>query len=611
MELTEKLKLLPTNPGVYLMKNEAGEILYIGKALNLRNRVRSYFQNGRGLSAKVAVLVGQIEDFEYIVTDSEVEALILESNLIKEHAPRYNVRLKDDKNYPYIKVSMEETFPRVLLVRRRLADGGRYFGPYTSAGAVRDTLDLLRKLFPVRTCRKRIEPGQQDRPCLNFHIGRCLAPCASLIDAAAYREIIDEVCVFLEGRHDALIPDLEVKMNQAAGALEFERAARIRDQLQSLRQIVEKQKIVASHAEDQDVLGYARAGDLACVHVFFVRGGKLIGRDHFLLDCSPEEDGEAVLAAFVQQYYSKASFVPREILLSQAVDDGDVLENWLGTLRGSRVYLRTPQRGAKKHLVNMVTENAQIVLDEIRSKEERRQREVEMGLSELQEALDLPAAPRRIEAYDISNTQGNQVVASMVVFVDGMPANDQYRRFRIRTVEGGPDDYQAMQEVLRRRFSRGLREKAGEIAGSSFSDFPDVVLVDGGKGQLSSALEVRDELAVDVPFVGLAKQFEELYREGQQYPVLLPRESQGLFMLQRIRDEAHRFAITYHRQLRGRAAQGSVLDDIPGVGSQRKKALIKYFGSVKRIREAEIEELVKVDGVSRGVAEEIYRHLRG
>ncbi len=609
-ELKAKLAALPSKPGVYLMRGAGQEVIYVGKAVNLRNRVRSYFQQSRGHSAKVQAMVERVVDLEYIVTDSEVEALILENNLIKEHEPWYNVRLKDDKTYPFIKVTVKEPFPRILVVRKRLKDGSRYFGPYTNAMAVRETVKFLRKIFPVRTCRKDIVPGQQDRPCLNYHIGRCLAPCASLVDQETYREMISEVCLVLEGRHEQILPDLQGKMKAAAAALEYERAARIRDQLQALQSIIARQKVVAQHREDQDVLGYTRVGDIACVQVFFVRSGKLIGRDHFLLQCSSDENGEEILTAFLKQFYSESAVIPREILLPQPLSEGAVLETWLGQLRGGRVHLRHPQRGEKRRLVEMVTENASLVLQEIRSREERKEREIAMGLEELQEALQLPHPVRRMEAYDISNTQGSEIVASMVVLVDGKPANDEYRRFKIRTVEDGPNDYDAMKEVIRRRFARGLKEQSGEDEGTKFKEFPDLVLIDGGKGQLNAALESRDSLGIKIPFIGLAKRYEEIFMEGFAEPLILPRESQGLYMVQRIRDEAHRFAITYHRQLRGKASRASVLDDIPGVGPKRKKALMKHFGTVKAIRAASVAELSEVEGISQGVAQEIVQHLK-
>lgn len=610
MSLEHKLATLPTRPGVYLMKNEAGEIIYVGKAKNLRSRVRSYFQRSRDHSPKVRVMVSHITDFDYIVTDSEVEALILENNLIKEHAPRYNVRLKDDKTYPYIKVTLNEHFPRVLLVRRRLNDGARYFGPYTDVKAVRETLDFLRAIFPVRTCRKDIKPGASDRPCLNYHLGRCEAPCASLVSLEDYRAMIDEVVAFLEGKVEHVIPKLTAKMQEAADKLEYERAARLRDQIYAIRKMAERQKIVAEHREDQDFLGCARVGDLACVQVFFVRDGKVVGRDHFLLDCSPEEDEREILAAFIKQFYAQAAYIPRFIFLPLELDEPDILESWLSDLRGSRVYLHVPKRGAKKELVEMVMENANTVLEVARSRQERREADIAEALKQLEEVLGLEAPPSRIEAFDISNTQGKDMVASMVVMVDGKLVGDEYRRFRIRSVQDGPNDYLAMQEVISRRFRRGLQEQA-EGGEGKFSTFPDLVLIDGGKGQLNAAIQIRDELGLDIPFISLADRMEEVFVEGRSEPVNLPRNTKGSLLLQRLRDEAHRFALTYHRNLRGKSSRSSILDQIPGVGPKRKKALLRHFGSVKAIREASVEDLCKVEGINRKVAEEIYQYMQG
>ncbi len=610
MDLQHKLANLPAAPGVYIMLNEAGEVIYVGKAVNLRNRVRSYFQKSQAHPIKLQVLVENIADLEYIVTDSEVEALILENNLIKKHGPRYNVRLKDDKTYPYIKVTVQETFPRVLMVRKRLDDGARYFGPYTDVAVVKKTLSFLRTLFPLRTCNKAIEEGGQDRPCLNYHIGRCLGPCAGLVSKEKYGEMIQEVLLFLEGRIDRLIPDLTSKMQEAADKLEYEKAARFRNQIRGLQTLAEKQKIVAQHKEDQDYVGYARHGELACVQVFFVRTGKLIGRDHFLLACSAEEEGPEILRAFLQQYYAEASYVPKEVLTPVSLAEPEVLEDWLGGLRGQRVYLRTPQRGAKKQLLDLVMKNAQLVLDETRTRNTFKQRAVERALQDLQELTDLSEPPERIEAFDISNLQGTNVVASLVVWESGDFKTTDYRRFRIRDVEGAPNDYAAMREAVFRRFSRGLKEQSEGGAEQKFSDFPDLVLIDGGKGQLGVALEIRDELGLIMPFLSLAEKREEIYLEGKPQPVILPNDSPGLLLLRKIRDEAHRFALTYHRNLRGRATRGSVLDEIPGVGPKRKKALIRHFGTIKRIRSATPEELVEVPGISEKLAGEIYQYLK-
>ena len=610
MDLQHKLSNLPTAPGVYVMRNEAGEVIYVGKAVNLRNRVRSYFQKSAAHPLKVRVMVEHIHDLEIIVTDSEVEALILENHLIKEYSPRYNVRLKDDKTYPYIKVTVQEDFPRVLMVRRRLNDGARYFGPYTDVTAVKKTLSFLRTLFPLRTCSKKIVEGQQDRPCLNYHIGRCLAPCAGLVSKEKYGEMIAEVIMFLEGRIDRLIPELTEKMHQAAAKLEFERAARFRNQIRGLQTLAERQKMVAQHNEDQDYLGCARYGELACVQVFFVRSGKLVGRDHFLLECSAEEDEGEILRSFLQQYYQDASYIPREVLIPEELDEPAVLEDWLGGLRGGRVYLRTPKRGVKRQLLDLVIKNAQVVLDETKSRQAFKEKAQEKALQELQEVADLPEPPERIEAFDISNLQGTNIVASLVVWEDGDFKSSDYRRFRIRGVEGAPNDYESMREAVRRRFQRGLQEREEQVKDGKFAAFPDLVLIDGGKGQLSAALEVRDELGLIMPFIALAERREELYLEGSSEPVVLPLDSPGLLLLRRIRDEAHRFALTYHRNLRGKAARTSILDEIPGVGPKRKKDLIKHFGSVKRIREASLEELQQVPGISAKLAGEIYQHMQ-
>lgn len=610
MDLQDKLALLPTDPGVYLMLNEAGEVIYVGKAVNLRNRVRSYFQKSSTQPIKVQALVEHIADLEYIVTDSEMEALILENNLIKKHSPRYNVRLKDDKTYPYIKVTVQETFPRVLMVRKRLPDGARYFGPYTDVTVVKKTLAFLRTLFPVRSCNKAIEEGAQERPCLNYHIGRCLAPCAGLVSKEEYGTMISEVLLFLEGRIDCLIPQLTKEMHQASERLEYEKAARFRNQIRGLQSLAEKQKIVAEHAEDQDYVGYARHGELVCAQVFFVRSGKLIGREHFLLECSADEEEGEILRGFLQQYYEEASYIPREIFTPVAVDQAAVMEDWLGNLRGSRVYLRRPQRGAKKHLLDLVIKNAQIVLDETRSRGSFKQRALERALQDLQELVQLPEPPNRIEAFDISNLQGSNVVASLVVWENGDFKSSDYRRFRIRGVEGAPNDYAAMREAVGRRFRRGLQEQSGESLEQKFAAFPDLVLIDGGKGQLGVALEVRQELDLIIPFLSLAEKREEIYLEGQSQPVVWPLDSPGLLLLRRIRDEAHRFALTYHRNLRGKATRGSVLDAIPGVGPKRKKELIRHFGTIKKIRAATLDELSEVTGISAKLAAEIYQHLQ-
>jgi len=615
----EKAKALPTKPGVYLFKDAEGKVIYVGKAVSLRDRVRSYFQRqGRFVSPKVKALVENIHDLEFIVTDSEVEALILESNLIKKESPWYNVRLKDDKAYPYLKVTAEP-FPRVTVVRRQGRDG-RYFGPYTNTRAVRDTLQFLRKLFPIRTCSLDLSGDLDYRPCLLYHIGRCGAPCAGLQSREEYDKLIDEVCLFLEGRQHRLIPELKAKMERAAEKLQFEQAARLRDQMLALEKVVERQKVVSTTMLDQDVIGMASAGETVCVQVFFIRDGKLTGREHFFLDVAEHAPDDEALAAFLKQYYADASFVPKEILMPTQPEDEALLADWLSERRGSKVSLRVPQRGEKRRLVEMVAHNAALVLGEREAKRSRRLERVEEGLAQLQEAFGLERLPRRIEAYDISNTQGSNMVASMVVLIDGVPANKEYRRFRIRDLEG-PNDFAAMHQVISRRFTNGLKER-NSLADLSeeereaakgkakFADFPDLVLIDGGKGQLSAARDAMRELNLeDIPTIGLAKRLEEIFLEDAPDPMLLDKDSEALQLLQQIRDEAHRFALTYHRSLRSKEQSRSVLDSIEGVGPKRKKSLLKRFGSVKGIREATLEELKSVPGMPEEVAERIYQFM--
>ena len=597
MELTDKLKSLPDRPGVYLMQDEAGDIIYVGKALSLKDRVRSYF-SGTPSSPKVRALVNRIADLDYIVTDSEVEALILESNLIKEHRPWYNVRLRDDKNYPYLKIT-NEPFPRVMVVRRREDDGSRYFGPFTNSQAMRQTVKFLRKHFPIRACRRRLE-GNKERPCLNFHINRCLAPCTGEVSPEAYGEIVDQVCRFLEGRREGLIKDLTAKMEAAAKDLRFEEAARLRDQINALQYAAQdQQKIVGDLGLDQDIIGVAQGEGIACVQVFFVREGKIVGREQFLME---DESGSApaeIVAAFLQQYYPRAAHIPKEILIETEVEDSDALSQWLSTKRGSKVYIKVPRRGPKRRLVALVQENARLALEDILGAQSRRQEETQRALTRLKEVLGLPDLPGRIEGYDISNIQGREAVGSLVVFTNGEPDKDQYRRFRIRTE--GPDDYAMLQETVRRRFLRGLQEG---------TPWPDLILIDGGKGQLSSVTSVLAELDLSIPSCSLAEREEEIYLPSSPEPLRLPRDDAGLLLLQRIRDEAHRFALTYHRQLRSKSGLASALDDIPGVGPKRKRALLKHFGSLAKVREASLEELQAVPGLPAQVARNIYHGLR-
>jgi len=615
MGLAEKLKRLPDSPGVYMMKNETGDVIYVGKAVSLKNRVRSYFQSSRNHSPKIISLVSQVADLDYILTDSEVEALILECNLIKKHRPRYNVRLVDDKSYPYLKVTLDEKYPRVFITRKVVRDGSRYYGPYTDVGALRETLSLLKRLFPLRSCKQKSVEGQK-RPCLNFHIRRCLAPCAGNVEPDDYRELVKNVCLFLEGRQDDLIRDLTARMEEAAENLDFEKAAELRDRIKSIEKVVEKQKIVSSDLTDQDVIAMARQGELTCVAVFFIRGGKLMGREHFILDETAGMDDSEILTAFVEQYYMQVEYIPKEILLAGPLGEPVVISAWLERKRGGRVRLRAPKRGEKARLVEMAAKNAAEELAVYRAQEEQARARTEGALLGLKEYLNLPVLPGRIECYDISNIQGAESVGSMVVFINGKPRNDQYRRFRIKTVQG-PNDYASMQEVIRRRFGRALKEieaiEQGKLdqARAKFTEMPDLIIIDGGKGQLNAAREVMRELGFDsIPAFGLAKEHEYLFGEGRPDPIILPRNSESLLLIQRIRDEAHRFAVSYHRKLRGKKSLKSILDDIPGIGPKRRKTLVQHFRSIAAIRNATVEQIAALPGINRDVAEAVYEFFQ-
>lgn len=580
-ELLLQVALLPDKPGVYLMRDMAGKIIYVGKAVNLKNRVRSYFQL-HGLSPKTQALVERIRSFETIITASEMEALILECNLIKKHHPRYNISLRDDKSYPFVKVTWGEEYPRVYATRRLEKDGSKYYGPYASAGAMHETLELLKRLFPLRSCRSM----EARRPCLEFHINRCLAPCAGKIDAAAYREMVRTVCLFLEGRSGEVEKDLKKRMQAASNELKFELAARLRDQLASVRNVTEKQNIVTG-AGDQDVLGLARLGGHSCVQVFFVRSGKMVGRDHFLLSGGEAETDGEILAAFVKQYYHEASFVPREILLPLALTEEPLLTGWLSKRKSAVVYLITPRRGAKRDLVELAAGNAAEVLRQRAERERAQTGQRAEALQELANRLELSAPPQRIECFDISHIQGAETVASMVVFTGGLPDKAEYRRFKLKTVEGAPDDFASMREVTLRRY----REAAEPL--------PDLIVIDGGKGQLSSALEViRGVGLAEIPVIGLAKEFEQIFREGIAEPLALARHSPALHLIQQIRDEAHRFAITYHRKLRSKRNLVSILDNIHGIGAKRRQSLWKHFGTLEKIRGANKEELAAAPGMT-------------
>jgi excinuclease ABC subunit C len=594
----EQIKALPAKPGVYLFKDEAGRALYVGKAASLRQRVRSYFGAPHPLDSKLNKMMSMVRDLDFIVTDSEQEALILENNLIKKHRPRFNVRLRDDKSYPYIKVSLNEDWPRVFLTRRFEDDGGRYFGPYASAGSVRRTLDLLKKLF--RYCSPRwVITGKKPRPCFDYSIRRCVGACSSEITKGEYREIIKQVTLFLEGKHEEVVRDLRRKMEQAADVMEFEKAAFLRDQLQAVESVTEGQKIISAGGGDEDVIAFARERNEACVQIFFVRSGKLIGRENFILEGTQDEEPGQIMASFIQQFYGSAPYVPPNILLQNEPEDMQVISSWLNSVRGGKVSLRVPQRGQKKKLVDMVTENAEQALAQLKAKWLADTGKIAAALKEVQERFNLPRLPNRMECYDISNIRGTAAVGSMVVFENGRPKPSAYRRFKIKTVES-IDDYAMMQEVLRRRFKRVKAEDA-----TSWAVIPDLALIDGGRGHLTSAQEVMQELEIDsIPLAALAKENEEVFLPGAAGSLILPRDSQALYLLQRIRDEAHRFALSYHLHVRKKAALTSAWS-VPGIGPKRRRDLLKKFGSVRGIKEASVEELMEVAGMTRQLAQKV------
>jgi excinuclease ABC subunit C len=606
--LKQKIQSFPGKPGVYIMKDAAGHVIYVGKAVSLADRIRSYFQSPAGHTPKTRRLVENIADLEFIVTDSELEALILEANLIKKHRPRYNVRLKDDKQYPYVRVRWAEDFPRIDITRHMYRDGSRYYGPFTASWAVYETLDLLRRLFPYRTC-SRVITGHDPRPCLYYHIKRCSGPCIGAISKENYRATIDQVCQFLEGKTAAIERDLTHEMGAAAERLDFEEAARVRDQLQAIGRVAEQQKVVSKTMKDQDVIAFARANGDACVQVFFIRYGKLVGREYFTLEGAGDEDEQNIMAAFLKQFYNKAAYVPSEILLPEDIDEAMIIRSWLESKRGAKVQLVVPRRGHNRELVQMATENAVETLTHLRSQWLVEAGRANDALAQLQSALGLPRLPNRIECYDISNIQGTAATASMVVFENGAALKSDYRRFRIATVQG-QDDFAMLQETLYRRFKRMFRADPiddGKLhEESTWKIHPDLMIIDGGKGQLSAVLEVARRCEVtDIPIVGLAKQREEIFLPDQPDPILLPRGSQALFLVQRIRDEAHRFALEYHRKLRDKSMVASILDDIAGVGPKRRQALLRQFGSVEAIAEASVEELAVVAGMTRRVAERL------
>ncbi len=608
MTLQQKLANLPTNSGCYIYKAADGTIIYVGKAINLRNRVRSYFQKSANHSPKTKRLVANITDMEWIVTDTELEALILECNLIKKHRPKYNIRLRDDKHYPYLQLTTNEPFPRLLITRRvKQGDGNKYFGPFTNSHAVYESMNLVYKLFPLVTCRKAWNNTEKQKPCLYHHMGRCPeAPCASMADKERYWNGVRDTELFLSGRQDKLLKDLENKMEAAAENLEFERAAKLRDQLQSIRTIVERQKVVSTTTGDQDVMAVVADDAGACVQMFFIRGGKLIGQEHFLLEGTEGETGvHDATTEFLKQYYQDASFVPTEIVLPQHVEELEIIESWLRQKKGAKVTITVPKTGEKKRLLDMAATNAHLALEQIKAHSAAEQSRIDGALRQLAEALKMPDSMlTRIEAYDNSNVQGRHAVGGMIVFEQGKPKKSEYRRFKIELSEGDPNDFAMMFEVLTRRFNQ-MQE-----GNPKFTPEPDLILIDGGKGQLSAAQAAMKQFGYDFPMIGLAKQFELVYVPGRAEPIELPRNSPALFLLQRIRDEVHRFAITYHRNVRGRAAQMSILDEIPGIGPARRRELLKFFGSVEKMRPLSADDLSKAPGMTKKVAQELYEYLR-
>lgn len=589
------------------MHDEKDEIIYVGKAVSLKNRVRQYFQSSRNKGAKIEQMVTHIRRFEYIITDSELEALVLECNLIKEHRPKYNTMLMDDKAYPFIKVTVEEPYPRVMLARRMAKDKSRYFGPYTSAGAVKDTIELIRRLYHVRSCNRKLPRDiGKERPCLNYHIHQCKAPCQGYISEEEYRKSIQEVLRFLGGNYEGILKDLEEKMNQASEDLEFEKAIEYRELLSSVQKIAQKQKITDTAGEDRDILAVASEGEDAVVQVFFIRGGRLIGRDHFYLKIGEGDGAGEILSSFVKQFYAGTPYIPAEIMLPEPVADAEVIEEWLSGKRGRKVHIRIPQKGMKEKLVELAEKNAALVLNTDRERLKREEGRTIGAVKELEKILGL-AGIRRMEAYDISNTSGFASVGSMVVYERGKPKRNDYRKFRIKGVQG-PDDYASMEEVLTRRFQHGLEEqKEGKDLGG-FREFPDLILMDGGKGQVNVALEVLEKLGLSIPVCGMVKDDNHrtrgLYYNNTELPI--DKDSECFRLITRIQDEAHRFAITFHRQLRGKSQVHSVLDDIPGVGPARRKDLMRHFENIEAIRNADIEELKKLPSMNEKSARDVY-----
>ena len=609
--IPEELKKLPKKPGVYLMHGPRDEVIYVGKAVNLRNRVRQYFQSSRGKSAKILRMVSLIHRFEYVVVDSELEALVLENNLIKEYKPKYNTLLKDDKTYPYIKVSMGESFPRIMSVRRIKKDKGRYFGPYTSGLAVNNTIELLHKLFRIRTC-SRVLPRDigKERPCLYYHIGQCMAPCNGLVSEEEYRQQVSKALDFLSGRYDEVKRYLTERMNTFSEAMEFEKAAEYRDLLRSIDEISERQKVSSLDTDDRDIIGIYKQGSEAIAQVFFIRDGRLIGREHFHIDTDERERMQDTVGSFVKQFYTGTPYIPKEIWLQTEISEEELLCEWLSATKGRKVRILTPKKGQKEKLVEMAINNARSIFERDADKIKREELRTRSALDELSGLLGLSGISR-VESYDISNTQGFQSVGSMVVFVDGRPKNNDYRKFRIRSVTG-PNDYASMEEVLMRRFSHGLSERKDHRE-SSFTAFPDLILMDGGKGQVNIALSVLSRLGLSIPVCGMVKDDRHrtrgLYFQNEELPI--DTHSEAFRLITRIQDETHRFAIEFHKSLRSKASVHSVLDDIDGIGQKRRRELMRYFKDAAAIKEASVDELASVPSMDRRAAQNVYAFFHG
>jgi len=612
-DIQEELKKLPDKPGVYLMKDSNGEIIYVGKAVVLKNRVRQYFQSSSNHTPKVRAMVSRIKEFEYIVTDTELEALILECNLIKKYRPKFNILLKDDKSYPYIKVTMNEEFPRILMTRRVEKDGAKYFGPYTSVFAVKNTIELIKKLFPIKTCNKVFtKDGKKQRPCLNYHIHQCLGPCQGDVNKEEYRALMNDICGFLGGKQEEIVKRLENEMIKASENMEFEKAAALRDKIASLRHIAQKQKVVTNAMSDQDVIAFSKDPTDSCVQVFFIRGGKLIGREHFIFEGVGEVSDKELMTSFIKQFYSAAAYVPSEIVLQEDIDEMEIIERWLSSKREAKVHIKVPRRGEKLKLVEMVSQNALIALNQFKENIRNQEKMAKEGMEKLKEILQLDEIPHRIEAYDISNTGSTEIVASMVVFEGGHPEKKEYRRFKIKSLNS-QNDYASMQEVVYRRFNHARKEKEENTSQTKFSRFPQLILVDGGLGHVNSVLAVLEDMDISIPVAGMVKDDHHRTRGlvTREKEVDLSKDLNLLRFITAIQDEAHRFAIEYNRKLVQKRYKGSELDNIEGIGPKKKKALLKHFGSIKNIKKANVDDLEAVEGISPALAKKIFEYFNG